>query len=99
MWYTLLELLLWDLGLVLSLCANPCPDTDVLIGGFGNGFIPLTIGAPDIAVVGCMGKRKTRKPENPFVHNTEPLTDRHQQLDKLRLDMWLTTIKQLTIVK
>ncbi|KAJ8523825.1 hypothetical protein ON010_g17293 [Phytophthora cinnamomi] len=46
-----------------------------------------------------MGKRKTREPENPFTQSTEPLTDNHKDLDKLRLDLWLTTIKQENVIK
>ncbi|KAG2834007.1 hypothetical protein PC119_g3122 [Phytophthora cactorum] len=47
----------------------------------------------------CMGKRKTREPEAPFIQNTELLTRNHEDLDKLRLDLWSTTVKQLKIVK
>lgn len=46
-----------------------------------------------------MGKRKTRQPEDPFVNSTKSLTDRHKQLDQLRLDLWLTTVKQLKLVR
>ncbi|KAF1793611.1 hypothetical protein GQ600_19165 [Phytophthora cactorum] len=46
-----------------------------------------------------MGKRKTREPEAPFIQNTELLTRNHEDLDKLRLDLWSTTVKQLKIVK
>ncbi|KAG3168623.1 hypothetical protein PI126_g3217 [Phytophthora idaei] len=54
----------------------------------------------DIRPVGsCMGKRKTREPEAPFIQNTELLTRNHEDLDKLRLDLWSTTVKQLKIVK
>ncbi|KAG4233605.1 hypothetical protein PC116_g18191 [Phytophthora cactorum] len=46
-----------------------------------------------------MGKRKTREPEAPFIQNTELLTRNHEDLDKLHLDLWSTTVKQLKIVK
>ncbi|GMF66062.1 unnamed protein product [Phytophthora lilii] len=46
-----------------------------------------------------MGKRKTREPEDPFVNTTESLTNRSKELDKLRKDLWLTTVKQLKLVQ
>jgi len=46
-----------------------------------------------------MGKRKTREPEDPFQQSTEPLSANHETLDKLRRDLWLTTSKQLKLVK
>ncbi|GMF44102.1 unnamed protein product [Phytophthora fragariaefolia] len=46
-----------------------------------------------------MGKRKTCEPEDPFVNTTESLTNRNKELDKLRKDLWLTTVKQLKLVQ
>ncbi|KAL7693169.1 hypothetical protein Plhal304r1_c004g0014331 [Plasmopara halstedii] len=46
-----------------------------------------------------MVKRKKRVPEPLFIKTTESLTDRHKELDKLRTDLWVTTDKQLTLVK
>ncbi|GMF16680.1 unnamed protein product [Phytophthora fragariaefolia] len=46
-----------------------------------------------------MSKRKTREPEDPFVNTTESLTNRNKELDKLRKDLWLTTVKQLKLVQ
>ncbi|GMG14643.1 unnamed protein product [Phytophthora fragariaefolia] len=46
-----------------------------------------------------MGKRKTHAPEDPFTQSTAPLTSNHKKLDKLRLDLWLTAIKQEKLVK
>ncbi|GMF27786.1 unnamed protein product [Phytophthora fragariaefolia] len=47
----------------------------------------------------CMGKRNTREPEDPFVNTTKSLTNRNKELDKLRKDLWLTTVKQLKLVQ
>jgi hypothetical protein len=46
-----------------------------------------------------MGKRKTRESEPLFVNNTECLTFEHKAVDKLRKDLWLTTVKQKKLVK
>ncbi|CAI5736594.1 unnamed protein product [Peronospora destructor] len=46
-----------------------------------------------------MGKRKTREPEDSFQFSTQPFTTNYERLDKLRRDLWLTTTKQLKLVK
>ncbi|GMF45648.1 unnamed protein product [Phytophthora fragariaefolia] len=47
----------------------------------------------------CVGKRKTREPEDPFENTTESLTNRNTELDKFRKDLWITTVKQLNLVQ
>ncbi|GMF43722.1 unnamed protein product [Phytophthora fragariaefolia] len=46
-----------------------------------------------------MGKRMTRESEDPFVNTTESLTNRNKELDKLRMNLWFTTVKQLKLVQ
>ncbi|GMF37346.1 unnamed protein product [Phytophthora fragariaefolia] len=47
----------------------------------------------------CRGKRKTRESEDPFINTTKALTDCNKALDKLRKDLWLTTVKQQKLVQ
>ena len=52
-----------------------------------------------ISIANWMGKRKTREFENLFQTDTKCLTDNHLKLDKLRHDLWVTTVKQQKLVK
>lgn len=45
-----------------------------------------------------MGKRKTREPEDDFQQDFDRISVNSDQLQKLRRDLWLTTVKQKKIV-
>ena len=46
-----------------------------------------------------MGKRKTREPEITFQISFESLKPDFEQANKLRCDLWLTTVKQCKLIK
>lgn len=46
-----------------------------------------------------MGKRKIRGLEALFVTSTKSLTDRNETLNKIRKDLWLTTVKQQKLMQ
>jgi hypothetical protein len=46
-----------------------------------------------------MGKRKTRTVDIPFQTDTECLSTNHPKIDKLRQDLYLTTVKQQKLIR
>ncbi|ETL47083.1 hypothetical protein L916_03134 [Phytophthora nicotianae] len=65
----------------------------------GPGYVRGYPVAKNYSLHFCIGKRKTRQPEAPFINDTKSLTTSSETVDKLRQDLCLTTQKQLKIVQ